>query len=616
MSHRLNVIAKHLTDGIAIQKVCGIIGVVSYEPVSQYLIDGLRIMEARGYDSAGITTLYNGNMITTKFASNGSTCNAVDLVANKIELHQKSLIGIAHTRWATHGSATDINSHPHLDQDGRIAVVHNGVIENYSQLKEMLIKEHNLTFKSDTDTEVIAQLIGLYIKQNMSIEESVIKTTNMLKGTWGLCILDRENPESLIVCKNGSPMLIGISEDKTFVVSEIAAFGNNVHKYLALEDKEIVILHVENNNLDISRIHQNNNINSNVTTPCPYKHWTLREIYEQPESIMRALNIQLDEKIIINSNHLIIVACGSSLYAGLFVSHIMRILNSFTIVEIIDAAEFDESNLIDQDNITVLVISQSGETKDTHRALELAKSKNIFVVSIVNVVDSLIARSANSVVYINAGRENAVASTKSFTSQTTVLTLLAIYFSKSRNNNKYIKRLDIILSLHKLPETIKLTLDNVNEKCKKVALKLFENKVEHIFILGKGSALPISLEGALKIKEISYVHAEGFSGGALKHGPFALLDNNTTVMFIILNDKHKDKMKVAIEEVSARGSNIIIITDIQEKFIGDVILIPSNGILTSLSAIIPIQLIAYELSILKNINPDRPRNLAKTITVD
>lgn len=642
---RLQVLAAHLAENkssIDFNQVCGIIGVISHEPVAHFLMDGLKIMEPRGYDSAGITTIVDGKLLTTKFASKGATSNAIALVEEHLPLHKNSLIGIAHTRWATHGGATDRNAHPHLDEDGRIAVVHNGVIENYASIKKNLIDKHGLTFKSETDTEVIAQTIGLFVREGLAVEAAVAKATLTFEGTWGLCVMDSKNPNILIAAKNGSPMLIGLAEGKTFVASETAAFGNQAKRFIPLEDNEIVVLNVENNSLDVTRIQQNRNEAVTATTPDPYAHWTIKEIYEQPEALARALNyggrmfgddnvklggLSENEEALSNVKHLIIAACGTSLFAGLFGSYLMRAMASFETVQVVDAAEIEDSNFNMVGEVALLVISQSGETKDTHRVVEMAKNKGIVVLSIVNNVGSLIARSATCGVYINAGRENAVASTKAFSSQVTVLSLMAIYFSKLTHRNKRdigsSARKECVTALHKLPTSFGMCLSkDIHKQCKKVALKLFEKQVDHLFVLGKGAAMPIAYEGALKIKEISYVHAEGFSGGALKHGPFALLGIDTPIIFIVLDDVHAGKMRVAIEEVTARCSEVITITNIPNiwkgytKEMGEVITIPSNGILTALLAVIPLQFIAYELSILKGINPDRPRHLAKTVTVD
>lgn len=646
--NRLSVLAGHLISNTQISisphQTCGIIAVVAQEPVPNILMECLRILEARGYDSAGISTVNKiGDLHTTKYASKSSTNDAIELVSKDLSNHHESCVGIAHTRWATHGGATDNNSHPHLDQDGRIAVVHNGIIENYASLKSYLKENHNIIFQSDTDTEVIAQMIGLFVRQGQNIFEAVKMTLEKLRGTWGLVILDRKNPESLIVAKNGSPMLIGIDKDKTFVSSESVAFGKYTKKFIELEDNEIVVLTSRFNSSEISRI-RTSEVQEIITSPSPFTHWTLKEIMEQPESLFRALNYgsrltEDDSSILyeLSSNseyiggikHLLIAACGTSLFAGMLGSYFMCQLGSFDTVQIIDAAELEEFHLPSPIHGGLLVISQSGETKDVHRALMLAKNIGIPCFSIINAVNSLIAMSTQCSIYLNAGRENAVASTKAFSSQVTILALVSLWFSKravhtnSEEENFKIRRREMVDRLHRLPTSIGMTTSiDIRKQCYDIASKLHETNCQNIFVLGKGTCMPIAYEGALKIKEISYIHAEGYSGGALKHGPFALINQGTPIIFIITDDQHASKMKISVEEIHARGAFPITITDIPNiwknytKDMGHVIYIPSNGILTSLLAVVPLQFIAYELSLLRGINPDRPRHLAKTVTVD
>jgi len=614
---------------------------VGQEPVPQFLVEGLRILESRGYDSAGIATVDpEGNLLTTKFASAGATNNAIGFVQSNMDVHKRSFVGIGHTRWATHGGATDMNAHPHCDEDDRIAVCHNGVIENYAELKKSL-KETGITFRSETDTEVIAQLIGLHVREGYSVLEATRLALKKLRGTWGLVIMDKLAPDSLVVAKNGSPMLVGICEGKTFVASEASAFRRHTKEYIALEDQEIAVVTASGHSLEISRI-QKSETQEVQLTPDPFPFWTIKEIMEQPASIASALNyggrldgddgaklggLASNAHSLTKIKHLVIVACGTSFYAGLMGAHYMSMLNSFWTIQVIDAAELEDFHLPSPGTGGLLVISQSGETKDVHRALELAQNHGLPCMSIVNAVGSLIARSTKCGVYLNAGVENAVASTKAFTSQVTVLCLLALWFSKTSHPDKddhcEVRRKAMVDSLHRLPTSIGMTISaNTRTKCKEVANHLFELQPKHLFVLGKGSSMPIALEGALKIKEITYLHAEGYPGGSLKHGPFALIDTNVPIIFIIVRDKHEGLMRVAVEEVQARGAAIITITNIEgiwdgyTKEMGHVITVPSNGMLTSLLTVLPLQLIAYELSLLRGNNPDRPRHIAKTVTTD
>jgi len=450
-------------------------------------------------------------------------------------------------------------------------------------------------------------------------------------------------------------MVIGISEGKTFVASEPSAFRRHTKEFIALEDNEIAIVTAGGQSPKISRVADKHtkalgtkdrvqvveDTTPILLTPAPFLHWTEREIMEQPESLARALNyggrifgddstklggLSSNLDMIQNVQHLVISACGTSFFAGMLGSHFMRQLGSFKTVQVIDAAELEDFHLPDPNTSGLLVISQSGETKDVHRAVQLAQSKGIPCISVVNAVGSLIARTTSCGVYLNAGRENAVASTKAFTSQVTVLCLLALWFSKNtqpEHDHCRARRKAYIGALHRLPTSVGMALStDIREKCKEIANDFVKMNVKHIFVLGKGQAMPIALEGALKIKEISYIHAEGYPGGSLKHGPFALIEDGVPVIFIILDDQHEHKMKICVEEVQARGASIVTITNIPDiwagfnKPMGHVISIPSNGFLTCILSIIPLQLLAYELSVMRGINPDRTRHLAKTVTVD
>ncbi len=608
--------------------MCGIVGFIGREAAAPHLLTGLAILENRGYDSAGISSIStDGQLITTKFASVGSTSDAIERLQGAKDAHHDHPIGIAHTRWATHGGKTDENAHPHHDQKDRIALVHNGVIENSMQLKEEL-KSKGVNFRSETDTEVIAQLIGLYLDQNLSLVEAVKRTLNRLEGTWGLAIIAKDNPDQIIVARNGSPIVIGVGKNRMFIASEPAAFGQQTKEFISLENGEIAIVKADGHSLDLSRVEKAPDEEIEVS-PAPYPHWTIKEISEQPEAISRSLNYGgriLDESNVklggledqkenlLGIKHLVITACGTSYFAALYGAQLMRSLKAFETVQVVDAAEMNR-DVFPKEHGGLLVISQSGETKDVHRAVANAQKAGIPVFSIINAVGSLIPRTTRCGVYLNAGREHAVASTKAFTTQVTVLSLVANWFAQNRGVENQARR-NLIESLHRLPTSIGMSL-RLEDKCKKVAENLLT--AEHCFVLGKGYAEPIAREGALKIKEITYLHAEGYPGGALKHGPFALIEQGTPIIMVIIDDNHAHFMRTAAEEVRARGAYTIVITNKKELAEGvadEVIEVPGNGPLSALLAVIPMQLIAYELAILRGYNPDKPRNLAKAVTVD
>lgn len=606
--------------------MCGIIGFVGTEPCANHLLNGLTILENRGYDSVGMATLGQDGLRVTKFASKDTTSDAIDRLRAETP-NDTNATGIAHTRWATHGGKTDQNAHPHTDAKNRIAIVHNGVIENATVLKQQLIAK-NIPFRSETDTEVIAQLIGLGLDEGMDLDRAIRYALSQLEGTWGLAILSVDHPGQIIAAKNGSPIVIGIGQDRMFVASEPAAFASQTKDYIALNNGEIATIKPSGHSLDLSRVEKAPNEHI-ALSPAPFPHWTIKEIMEQPEAISRALNfggrilddtrvklggLEQQTDILTNIRHLVIAACGTSYHAALYGARLMRSLNAFDTVQVIDAAEITE-DIFSPAHAGLLVISQSGETKDVHRSVTLAQTHNIPVFSVINAVGSLIARTTKCGIYVNAGREHAVASTKAFTTQVTVLALIATWFAERRDADAQ-KRMHVIDSLHRLSTNIGMTL-RTQEDMQRVAKNL--ETAQHMFVLGKGYAEPIAREGALKIKEITYLHAEGYPGGALKHGPFALIEPGTPIILTILDDEHAHFMRTAAEEVRARGAYTIVITDnsaLAEGVSDDTIIIPSNGLLTALTATVPMQLLAYELAVLRDINPDKPRNLAKAVTVD
>jgi glutamine---fructose-6-phosphate transaminase (isomerizing) len=607
--------------------MCGIIGVVGDAHAVSTIIDGLAILESRGYDSAGVATCGKSNEIhTTKFAS-GAEANAVAKLRSHSIDHAGDTIGIGHTRWATHGGKTDENAHPHWDAKQRIALVHNGVIENAHNIKTALEAE-GIVFRSQTDTEVIAQLIGTFLDRGETLDIATKHALAKLEGTWGIAIISPLMPNTIIAARNGSPLVVGIGHGTMYVASEPSAFSNHTREFIALQNGEFALITPTGTTLDTSRIELAPEEIIELS-PAPYEHWTIKEIMEQPDALARTLNhgarvptefdvklggLERNKETLLSIRHLVIAACGTSYHAGLYGALGMRALRAFDTVQVVDASELTTHHF-PKEGAGLLVISQSGETKDTHRAVVIAQELGVPTFSVVNAVGSLIARSTKCGVYLNAGREHAVASTKAFSTQVVALELIAAWFSMYRDTERE-RRRHVLDELRRLPTLVKTAL-STRDACKRIAETLVD--AEHCFVLGKGPCEAIAREGALKIKEITYLHAEGYPGGALKHGPFALIMKDTPVILCIFDDQHGQLMRTAAEEVRARGARTIVITDnpkLAEGIATETILIPKNGVLTGLVANIPMQILAYELAVLKGINPDRPRNLAKAVTVD
>jgi len=609
--------------------VCGIVGYVGPGDACGVLLEGLQILQNRGYDSVGMSTIGGGKeLVTTKFASGAATNDAMDKLARAApQAHKQHHIGIGHTRWATHGGKTDANAHPHTDEAGRVSLIHNGIIGNAEDIKAELL-DAGVTFSSETDSEVVAQLIGRLVAKGMPLVDAVKEATARLQGTWGLLVLDREDPSQIVAAKNGSPILIGIGQKQMFLASEAAAFARHTKEFIALDDGEIAVVHADRHTLDVSRV-KTAEIEDVATSPHPFPKWTIKEIMDQPEAVSKALNYGgrilgeegaklggLDGRkdLMLGITNLVIAACGTSLFAGRFGAKMMYALQCFNSITVVDASELTR-DMFPKEGAGLLVISQSGETADVYSALMLAEDLGVPTFSVVNVVRSLVARTTACGVYLNAGRENAVASTKAFTCQATVLSLIALWFSHHRSRERRQRRSLLVDALHRLPTNIGMTLHSMRDPCRRIAERMRD--ATRCFVLGKGFGEPIAHEGALKIKEITYVHAEGFAGGALKHGPFALLEAGTPVIAILLADGNESRMENVLQQVRARDAFTVCITNVRgnESLADETLLIPSNGPLTALLAVLPMQLIAYELAVLRGIDPDFPRHLAKTVTV-
>ena len=607
--------------------MCGIISILSKNNnIKNIIINGLEQLQNRGYDSAGIT-YYNQKFNTIKYASTNEI-RAIEKLKIETKKIEKFNLGIGHTRWATHGAKTNNNSHPHHSFDNKVILVHNGIIENFDQLKNKLI-EQKITFKSETDTEVIANLIAFHYQTNNFID-SIKLTLDQLEGTWGLVIINTDTPNKLYCVRKGSPLLISQTEDFIMVSSELAGFNGLVSNYFILDGNDLCEMSLEDNKLELKTQQKyqlkDNNINNFNLSSDPFPHWTIKEIEEQYESSIRALSFGgrlLDEnkvklgglepyiQILKRIDNIIFLGCGTSYNAALIGSNYFKELCNFNSISVYDGADFKANDIPKIGNTALIFLSQSGETKDLHRCINIGKELDLFLIGVINVVDSMIAREVDCGVYLNAGREVGVASTKCFTSQVIVLSLISIWFSQIHNHNVN-QRKEYVESLRKLPNDIKNTIQVSKENIDRI-LDII-NK-DNLFILGKGISEFISYESALKIKEISYIHAEGYNGSSLKHGPFALLSEDFPVILISPNNIHYQKMLNVYQEIKSRNAPIIFITNIKTD-IENSLIIPHNKKFGDLLTIIPMQLLAYNLSIKKNINPDYPRNLAKSVVVE
>jgi glucosamine--fructose-6-phosphate aminotransferase (isomerizing) len=610
----------------------------------EFILDGLTLLQNRGYDSAGISYIIDNIIKTQKFAST-NTNNSLDKLANKLAdtINQTQNIcinlGIGHTRWATHGAKTDLNAHPHQDNKSRISLVHNGIIENYSELKTEL-KNLGYSFYSQTDSEIIAVLIGKFLDECYSIEDAIKNTILQLKGTWALVIISAANPNKMWITRNGSPLLLGLEDEYIMVASEQLAFGNNITKYIVLENHDIIEIYQDGNkieynskNIPLYTIKQKSDIVIELLNQ-EYAHWMIKEIVEQPQSILRSINmggriksnisvilggLDTNKEQLMELNHILLLGCGTSYHAGLWALDIFKSLDIFDTVNIFDGADFQMKDIPKKGNTGIILLSQSGETKDLHRCIQIAKDYDLATIGVVNVPDSLIARETMCGVYLNAGREVAVASSKSFTNQCIVLSMIAVWFSQNRGTCME-KRKKIITDLRNLSVQMETTIQECSRQIQDYIPKfqeIFSQTQKTMFILGKGQGHAIALEGALKIKEVAYIHAEGYSTSALKHGPFALIEEKTPIILLDLDENNRDKTQNAYQEILARNAYILTITDNPILVNGlNTIKIEYNYTYGKLLANSVIQLLSYYLSISFGINPDFPRNLAKVVSVE
>lgn len=613
--------------------MCGIVGYLGKRSAFPIIIDGLKRLEYRGYDSAGFilnAETFHGEKTKGKVA---------DLVTKAGSNVPNYGCGMGHTRWATHGVPNDVNSHPHRSQSGKIAIVHNGIIENYESIKQNLIKE-GFKFYSDTDTEVLVNFIEYFKeKQNVDLETAVRYALSEVIGAFAIAVMEEGKPEEIVVARLGSPLVIGIGADEFFIASDATPFIEYTQNAVYLEDGEMATIHLErplkvvkiNSNKEVNPFVQELKLSLEAIEKGGYEHFMLKEIYEQPKSIQNTMRGRLlpdgttklsgiDRHIetFLNAKRIIIVACGTSWHAGLVGEYLLEEYARIP-VEVEYASEFRYRNPIIERGDIVIAISQSGETADTLAALKLAKEKGAFIYGICNVVGSSIARVTDSGTYTHAGPEIGVASTKAFTTQLTVLTLIALHLChrKGTLSNKMYHQL--CNELEQIPELIESTLKEVNLKIEVIA-DTFKTATNCLY-LGRGFNFPTALEGALKLKEISYIHAEGYPAAEMKHGPIALIDENMPVIFIAPSKGHYDKVVSNAQEIKARKGRIVaVVTKGDTQMAGlanHVIEIPEiSEALTPILASIPLQLLSYYIAIKRGCNVDQPRNLAKSVTVE
>lgn len=595
--------------------MCGIIGCISVNSCSHIIVNGLEQLKNRGYDSAGMSTLAHDVIQTTKYASS-DTHNSIALLKEDSKNHIGHL-GIGHTRWATHGAVNKRNAHPHTDTLNNFSIVHNGIIENHQELRDWLCDQNPMhIFKSETDSEVIVHLISVFYETEKNIEIAIRKTVSKLEGTYAIVILSTFD-KKLYCVRKGSPLLFAGNKSCTMVTSEVSGFCNQFETYMELETDQVYCIELGK---DIDLVARDFKQSSVALTPHPFKFWTKREIHEQPESIARAINLGGRIK---NSNsvhlggflgfedrfvgvkNIVLLGCGTSFNAGLigekFFKEINRNLNT---VQVFDGSEFTKQDMPSIGKTIYIFISQSGETRDLIDALEICEEEKVFTIGVINSVDSLIARRMDCGVYTNCGREVAVASTKSFTSQCVVLSLIAIFIAQLNQANEDIRSRFItdLLALAGNVSTVFKDYDGT------VANMFYDS--QSMYILGKGINSAVAKEGALKIKEMSYVHAEGYMAKSLKHGPFGLLNDGFPV---ILLETEKDVLDNVYQEVCARRASVLRITPRENKY-GKMIKIPKNDSYGCILSSIVLQLLAFDIAIYKKLNPDFPKNLAKCVT--
>lgn len=608
--------------------MCGIVGYAGEGSVQQALLNGLTKLEYRGYDSAGIAMPAEGKICVYK--SKG----ALDILKELLSKEQipAAKCGIGHTRWATHGEPSDINAHPHVGMNNKIAVVHNGIIENYIELRNFL-KEKGVCFVSDTDTEVVAQLIEYFYEGNTI--EAVIKAANKFQGSFAIGVISRDNPDEIIAMRKDSPLIIGLSDNGSYIASDIPAFLDCTRKYMIMNDGEIARVTSEGITIYDANLQQIDkeilmaSWDIDAAEKGGYEHFMLKEIMEQPNVLKETINprfmdgsinfheLKLSDEYLAGIEHIHIVACGSAWHAGLVGRIAIERLTRIR-VDTYLASEFRYGEPIVNSGDLCIIISQSGETADTIAALRKAKELGAKILSVVNVVGSTIARESDEVLYTWAGPEISVASTKAYSTQLSVFYMFAIKLAEVRKSADARLICELKSELKELPEYVS-ALFAQTDKIKKFASNFFNNK--NAFFIGRGADYAVALESSLKLKEISYIHAEAFAAGELKHGPISLIEKGTLVVAIATQSELCTKLLSNVEQLKARGASVIVVTnedctlfDNETEFI---IKVPKiNGLMSASLAVVPLQIFAYYTAVLRGCNVDKPRNLAKSVTVE
>ena len=611
--------------------MCGIVGYIGPKEAYPIILKGLKRLEYRGYDSAGVALLNQGLKVYKK---KGKVAELEESLIGK-DVHSNS--GIGHTRWATHGEPSDRNAHPHISANGKLAMIHNGIIENYSQLKQELLKK-GYSFHSDTDTEVLLKFIeDIQANNNAGLEEAVRIALRRVVGAYVIILIDQDNPDTLIAARKGSPLVIGIGKGEHFLASDASPIIEYTKEVVYVNDYELAIVKADElvlknlGNDKVTPFIQKLDMELAAIEKGGFEHFMLKEIFEQPNTIFDCLRGRMDAKEgyirmagvdknieqLKNANRFIIIACGTSWHAALLAEYLIEELCRIP-VEVEYASEFRYRNPIVSKGDVIFAVSQSGETADTLVAIERAKENGAFIFGIVNVVGSSIARISHAGAYTHAGPEIGVASTKAFTAQLAVLSMIALKIAKEKGTLAQKRFMHLLNELHEISDKVKILLES-NEAIKKLAIKYKDSN--NALYLGRGYNFPIALEGALKLKEISYIHAEGYPAAEMKHGPIALVDENLPVVIVATKDSYHEKIVSNIQEIKARkGKVIAVITQGDDVITGladDIIEVPeADELLAPILSTIPLQLFAYHVGVAKGSDVDKPRNLAKSVTVE